>query len=270
MAIIAPDYARGVSVSSAAGDRHERYPMSDATQTVSARTQSRCRLVILLLLFIHSPQVVAESVVVLGSLEFPPYTGKRLHQGGVITQIVREAFARTGYRAEVRYYPWARAMGMAREGDLDGLAMVWMRDERKEWLLFSEPVSTSEVVFYKRTTRAFAFDGTDYLALKPYRIGIVKDYANPEAFEAARRHLQIQAVTSDLQNLGKLAAGRLDLVVIDRLVALHLLRTQMVESANSFDWVSPPCPPSRTTSGSPGRRQRHRRSWRGSTVGWRF
>jgi len=197
-------------------------------------------LVGLVLLMPPQMRAEAEQTVSLGSIEYPPYTGPDLEQGGPLTQIVREAYERVGYQVQIQYYPWSRATSLARRGSVDGLVPIWMREERKEWVLYSDPMPASEVVFYKRKDTEIVFDGSDYSSLKPYVIGTVQDYANPEGLERVREQLQIQAVMRDIQNLRKLASGRVDLAVIDRYVARHLLREFMQESVGALDSVTPP------------------------------
>jgi len=181
----------------------------------------------------------AQGVVKLSSIEYPPYTGKGLKNGGVLTQIVREACAHTGWRLEVQYYPWARASQMAKSGEVDGVVPIWKRAEREEWFLFSNPMPASEVVFYTRARAQVPFEGTSYATLGPYRIGTCRDYADPEGLVAVRDQLSIEEVTDDLQNLRKLAAGRIDLAIIDRFVAQHLLRSKMPAWVDSLDWIRP-------------------------------
>jgi len=199
-------------------------------------------LVLMVSFFLGFPQLLmAQSVINLGSTEYPPYSGEGLAHGGLIVQIVTEAYERVDYKVNIHFYPWTRAARMAQEGELDGLAQIWMREARKVWLLYSHPMpSSNEVVFYKRVDNKVAFDGQDYLALKPYSIGTGRSYANPPGFELAREQLRIEVVTEDIQNLRKLASGWIDLVIIDKLVAQHLLQATMPEIIDSFDWISPP------------------------------
>ena len=184
--------------------------------------------------------VAAQDVVNLGSTEYPPYTGEQLKQGGLISQIVTEAYERVGYQVNIHFYPWSRATALVKEGALDGLAQIWMREARKVWLLYSDPMPASnEVGFYKRINTKIEFDGKDYLALKPYTIGTGRSYADPPGFELVRKQLHIEMVTEDIQNLRKLESGWIDLVIIDKLVAQYLLRTQIPMSLDTLKWISP-------------------------------
>lgn len=197
-------------------------------------------LVVLGCMFLSITQeAVAQDVVNLASIEYPPYSGEALEHGGFINQIVQEAYAQVGYQVNIRYYPWTRGTALARRGAVDGVVPIWKREDREEWLSFSVPMPPSEVVFYKRKDLDIAFDGQDYLALKSYRIGTGMGYANPEGFELARKQLHVETVKEDIQNLGKLASARLDLVIIDKYLGAHLLKTRMTESADDLDHLQP-------------------------------
>jgi polar amino acid transport system substrate-binding protein len=74
--------------------------------------------------------------------------------------------------------------------------------------------------------------------LRPYRIGIVRGYRNPPAFEAA--HLRTDVADTDAANLKKLAAKRIDLILIDRGTATHILQHELPEYREHLEAVEPP------------------------------
>ncbi len=171
--------------------------------------------------------------VMLVTTEYPPYTGKNM---GVLDEIVVRAFQQVGYHVTVKCHPWARALQEVKKGDVDALIGMWYRQEREEWLLFSPPLFANEVGFYKRKDQSIEFQG--YEGLKPYRIGTVRGYSYPHAFVQAT--LTIEEVTTDEQNLQKLNVGRIQLAVIDKGVAIHLIKTNFPEFAETLEWVEPP------------------------------
>ena len=75
--------------------------------------------------------------------------------------------------------------------------------------------------------------------LKPYSIGVVRGYANPPGFDEAG--LNLAAVTTDKQNLLKLADERIDLALVDKAVGKYILKTELpVDAAALIDWIEPP------------------------------
>ena len=181
------------------------------------------------------PWAHASETVTLASTEYPPYYGSSLPQGGVIAEIARQAFKRTGYELRIEWYPWARALKTAQEGSADGLLGVWRSAERERWLTYSQPLPANQVGFFRRTDSLISFKSMD--ELKGRRIGIVRGYLNPKAFDEA--HLNTDEASDDTTNLRKLGAGRVDLILIDKGVAQYLLRTAVPELQGRLQWLEP-------------------------------
>ncbi|WP_186293360.1 hypothetical protein [Chitinimonas sp. BJB300] len=57
-----------------------------------------------------APLAAAPQEVHLVTSVYPPYFGPDLPNGGVITEIVREAFRRTGYNAKLEFLPTRAAL----------------------------------------------------------------------------------------------------------------------------------------------------------------
>ena len=142
----------------------------------------------------------AERTLNIAATEFPPYYGKDLENNGFFTEIIREAFKRSGYNLEIDFLPWKRALEGAKRGKYDGLYSVWYRLEREEWFVFSDALPANELVFFKHKDMDISFGSYD--DLKPYTIGVVRGYALPPGFEEAG--LKTALGNDDEQNMRKL------------------------------------------------------------------
>ncbi|MEW9897866.1 transporter substrate-binding domain-containing protein [Chitinivorax sp. PXF-14] len=183
------------------------------------------RCLLLLLLVATCQAAEEEKVVRLSSLVWPPYSGAALKEGGVLTQVLREAFKSVGYRLEVSYYPWSRAVAVAkRDPSFSGYFPEYYAKHIESHFIFSPPIGSGPLGFAERRSRPVSWRKLDDLT--PYRIGVVHDYVNTEAFDklVAEQTLRADPATSDVQNLLKLAAGRLDLAVVDRHVMNYWLK----------------------------------------------
>jgi polar amino acid transport system substrate-binding protein len=173
----------------------------------------------------------------LAATEYPPYYGQQLPNQGVITEIIRKAFNRAGYEVEIQFLPWKRALEATRRGEFDALYTAWNRGERTRWFAFSDPLPiTNKIGFFKRVDRTISYRTIE--DLHPYKIGTVRGYSNPPEFD--RAGLNTEAVTEDRLNMKKLAADRIDLVLIDKVIGQHIIRTDLPESAQSLEWLDPP------------------------------
>ena len=172
----------------------------------------------------------------IAATEFPPFYGAEMENQGFMTEIILEAFKRGGYEADVTFLPWKRALEGTKKGKHDGLFTVWHRPEREEWFLFSDPLPANELVFFKQKNNDIKFGS--YADLKPFKIGVVRGYATPPGFDEAG--LKTAEAKDDAENLRKLNKGRVDLVLADRIVAQHIINTEIPGAADSLDWLEPP------------------------------
>ena len=184
--------------------------------------------------------------VELATTEWPPYIGQELPEHGYVHVLVTHAFAREGYEARIRFYPWARALALAREGKVAGLMPEYFDASRTSEFAYSDGFPGGPVGFFARRDRRLKLPPT--LATKPaaalatlkhLRFGVVRGYLNAPAFDTAPG-LRREEARDDLTNLRKLYHGRVDAIVIDRHVAEYLLRTAVPEFAKELEYLEPP------------------------------
>jgi polar amino acid transport system substrate-binding protein len=162
----------------------------------------------------------------LTTLEWAPYTGAALQGKGSISTTIVDAMKLAGATAEVKIFPWARAMRLV---DTDpayvGFFPAYYSRDRATRYLYSDPVGSSNVVFLERVDAPVKWATLDDLQGK--RLGVVRGYVNTEELDAriAQKTLQAEEVVEDRSNVLKLAAGRLDLAVIDSQIYEHMVNT---------------------------------------------
>jgi polar amino acid transport system substrate-binding protein len=182
-------------------------------------------------------KAVDDHIIRLATLDWPPYVGENLPQKGFTTAIVSEAFKRAGYEVKIDFLPWTRALQQADEGNYDAVYPEYYSDERDKTFMFSEQFASGPLGFYKRKADPISY--TKLEDLKTYRIGIVLGYINTPEFDAAS-YLQKETATSDEQNIRKLLAGRIDLIVIDKYVAQYLIKNSITEATGKLEFLEPP------------------------------
>lgn len=192
------------------------------------------------------PAKADRPVVRLASLEWEPYIGTRMPDQGYVAALIRAAYADQGVQVEIEFYPWARALHLARTGAVDGLMPEYFNPSREAEFEYSDAFPGGPLVLYKRRAHAIAFS-TDpgkhqdaaLRALKARRFGVVRGYLNTPVFDAATYLIKEEA-NDDATNLRKLVYGRIDLAVIDRRVAEHLIRTDYPGYATQIEPMDPP------------------------------
>jgi polar amino acid transport system substrate-binding protein len=184
--------------------------------------------------------------VALATTEWAPYIGQEMPEFGYVHILATRAFALAGYDVEIRFYPWARALALAREGNVAGLLPEYYDAGRTGEFAYSDAFPGGPVGFYARRDRKLKLPPS--LATKPaaalatlkhLRFGVVRGYLNAPAFDTAPG-LSRDEARDDLTNLRKLYHGRVDAIVIDRHVAEHLLRTAVPEFAAELEYLEPP------------------------------
>lgn len=164
--------------------------------------------------------------VQLATLEWPPYTGETLSKGGAVSEIIRRAFAATNHDILPYFLPWNRAISYAKS---DHNAIIGYYPgyhcNHDDGFFASRPIGESALGFAERTDNDITWTTLD--DIEKYRIGTVVGYANSDEFDQRAREGRLKVYTAhdDKSNLQNLAAGNIDVAVIDSQVLSHLMKT---------------------------------------------
>jgi len=195
---------------------------------------------VLLLLLVWLFGASSRETISFVSVDWEPYAAEYLPGKGLTVAILAEASRRAGYDATFTFHPWKRAMEEVAVGEFDALFSAYYPEERASPYALSIPYLHGPLVFCVKAGSPVAYDGT-LESLKPYRIGVVSGYVNTKQFDEAE-FLTKDPAGSDLQNLKKLLGGRVDVIVIDKYVAIQLLKTNATVEAGLSDvrFLDPP------------------------------
>ncbi len=184
--------------------------------------------------------------ITLSNQEWPPYMGQELPYDGILSRLVKEAFARGGVDVAYRYYPNNRTLQSARNGQVDGSFGWAPTAERKRDLLYTLPVLSARMVFFQRKERPLAW--SRWSELQGARVGITVGNFYSDDFDAQVKNgtLTVDNAPDDLINLRKLIAGRIDLFPIDQEVGKYLIAHHFspaqgaeLEAQNKTFWAAP-------------------------------
>jgi len=154
---------------------------------------------LLLIILVLPPPLSAQETVVLANGEWPPFFSPQLDHYGAGSRIVSEAFALEGVKVVYAFYPWKRALHLAREGVVDGVVGFDVNPERAEAFLVSDPVWESKWVFFHLKDVPFVWQGWERLAGIP--IGGTLEYMYTQEFldaEAAGKITVFRAGSDEL------------------------------------------------------------------------
>ncbi len=173
-----------------------------------------------LLIMLFASQTFAESASVnIVVDDFPPYINQASSQG-VVTNIVKEAFALQQLEVSVEFKPWAEVEEAV---DYDKkLSFMWSKTaERKQKWSYSEPVYVNKQVLVAKKQSNVFWRRLD--ELRRYNIGVTSHYNYGVQFENYRRYLNLTDSVSDYLSLKKLVKGKVDTVLIEQLKAQYLI-----------------------------------------------
>jgi len=161
---------------------------------------------IFLLASLCSGVVQAQTLTVVHSGMWPPYSGGELPGQGVAIQLVTTALKRAGYDVQVRRDSLDRILEGGRIGVYDVFATPWYSDTRNEYLHFSKPYMESYIRFIKRKdSDDIKFDTLS--DLDGVMVGVVAGYAYDEEFNHSRGVIRISE-RNLIQNILKLTHKR--------------------------------------------------------------
>jgi polar amino acid transport system substrate-binding protein len=172
--------------------------------------------------------------ITLAATEFPPYTGENLRGQGFLTRAIALAFESAGYLAQTHFYPWNRALQLTQTGQVDGISAIWRTTEREQWLAFSDPIVNNEIGFYALAERGPLLLKLSDIKARQLKVGVVRGYALPKALLDLQP--QLQETLNDATGLRMLAARRMDLMLVDRAVAHHILADAAFSPRTSLVW----------------------------------
>lgn len=182
------------------------------------------------------PALAYENKVVLAYVEYPPYYGKSLENGGPVAEIIVQAYNKVGYGVTLKFVPWARGLKGTKLGTYDGLFTAWYSKDREQWFVFSDPLLPNELGFYKRKGESIKFDSFE--DFRPYKIGIVRGHIYPLGFKEA--DLKTYEAATDKENLLLVLMNRIDLALTDRALGRYIIKTELQGQGNKLEWIAPP------------------------------
>ncbi|MDX5373134.1 MAG: transporter substrate-binding domain-containing protein [Pseudomonadaceae bacterium] len=159
--------------------------------------------------------------------QYPPFTGRSLPDGGMLTELVLRALQETGQQPQLAWQPWKRGYLATLRGQYDATFPYLPSPQREAEFLFSAPLyETTQKLFSRSEDQLEA----DHLAGK--RLCLPLGWQPPEPLLALLASGQLQRhEPQDLATCAKLVAlGRDDFFVADDLLGQQALRHAGVHS----------------------------------------
>ncbi|WP_163832484.1 substrate-binding periplasmic protein [Spartinivicinus ruber] len=180
---------------------------------------------ILLTWLIFLPVLTSAEPISISTGEWPPFTDSKANNHGIGLQIVKESFGNVGHDVTFKFFPWKRAYSVAKDAEYQASAIWAKNDDRTVDFYYSDPVIDNETVFlYLEGT---VFNWETLADLKKYKVGITTGYSYGQEFDTAVKNsvFSVSTITSDLQNIKKLLAGRIEVFPIEINVGYSIIKS---------------------------------------------
>jgi len=148
---------------------------------------------------------------------------------GYAVELAREIFAAVGVEIEYQRLNWSRALLLARNGEVSGLIGVTPA-EAPELVFPDEPIGVARNSFWVGVESSWRYQGPD--SLQGLSVGVIRDYDYGHPFNTLlhepKSGLTVQWLSGEtalIQNIRKLAAGRVDMLIEDDAVFRYTVRS---------------------------------------------
>lgn len=149
--------------------------------------------------------------------EFPPFQVTQSGKvGGINTEIVENVIANAGYEANIKSYPWARALKLGMKEHVVLIYSIVRNSDREKLFKWIGVLAPYNVYFWKLKKRK-DIKLTSIKDAKHYTIGAVTDDIKAQQLVKLgfTPKENLEYVASDQQNVRRLFAGKIDLMPCD-------------------------------------------------------
>ncbi|MEW5735899.1 MAG: transporter substrate-binding domain-containing protein [Thermodesulfobacteriota bacterium] len=156
-------------------------------------------------------------------IDYPPFcfVNAEGQADGFSVELMRAALKSMGRDVTFRTGPWPEVRGWLEQGQVQALPLVGRTPEREDLFDFTFPYMTFHGAIVVRKGTKGIWDIKD---LKGKRVAVLAGDNAEEYLRREERGIDIHTTASFADALRELSAGRYDAVVIQRLVALRLIR----------------------------------------------
>ena len=137
---------------------------------------------------------------------------------GYMIEIAKKAFKNSGIEVEYKIIPWARALQLCRQGEINGIIGAYKSDA-PDFIFPENELGMIDFAIFTKKDSSWIYKNTDSLA--NISLGVIRDYSYSDEIDAyinknysETNKIQIMSGDSPLEkNIKKLAADRIDATI---------------------------------------------------------
>ena len=170
--------------------------------------------------------------------DYPPYNFEENDVvKGITVEILLETSKEAGQplkRSQLKLRPWARGYRQALSGPMVMLFAMSRTEAREDKFQWVGPILKHRVAVLAKTSSAIKIDSSD--DLKKYSIGAVLDDVGEQLLRKLGNSGNVQTSTKPFSLVKKLDYGRIQLLVLDEIVAKSVMRSAGL-NGNDFEVI---------------------------------
>ncbi|MDF0606255.1 transporter substrate-binding domain-containing protein [Neisseriaceae bacterium TC5R-5] len=182
------------------------------------------------LLLITNAAATVPTFIALTSGDYAPFSGEQLAQGGVLSEVVTQAFIKSNIHIHITWQPWGRGYQSTKDGLYAGTYPYVRTAEREKDFLYSSPLLEQEQRAFFRVDKHYDFN--DIEKLEHTRICMPDGWAPPAKIESMIKNGQIKRESPNSLNgcLKMILAGRADYFISNTRVGNALIQSAKLTS----------------------------------------
>ncbi len=165
--------------------------------------------------------VSAEELTV-AAAELAPHAGQQVPNKGWVPRLLSYALAERGYKTNVVFMPFRRALSSAQQGKVHAMAPLYKSPAREQLMIFSEPLAYSQTAIFYHHQKPIAFEQVANLAR--LKIAVMRGARVSDEFDRASEIIKVE-VSSYEQLVRMLVARRVDGLVGEEFVVRNAMLT---------------------------------------------
>ena len=162
-----------------------------------------------------------EASISLACNNFPPLKIEhpKVDKPGFDIDLLRAVFNLSNQELKTVFFPWKRALVVAKSGELDGLCSCSFTKEREDDFYFTDEIGRNSIGFYSLTKIPF----TKLSELNNMKVGVVRGYSLED--DLKKNKIDFIASSNELNLLKMLEKKRIDAIYSFKVVISELLKT---------------------------------------------
>ncbi len=179
----------------------------------------------IVLIFMTSNLWSKETVVSMACNNFPPLKieNPKDNNPGFDIELLKATFSLSNQKIKTTFFPWKRALVLAKSGEYDGLCSCSYTKERESDFYFSDEIGRNSIGLYSLKEISIK----NLSDLKNLKVGVVRGYSLED--DLKKYKIDFVSSPSELNLLKMLEIKRIDVIYSFKVVISELLKT------NSFD-----------------------------------